>query len=765
MTGKHTEAPLPGMNLGDILYVLFRHKWKIGIISILAIVAGLALPKLRPVPYQSEARLFIRYVMETKAPTAESGNDSIRPDLQGISIIDNEVETITSSDLAQKVAETIGADKILGKVKGETNLVQAASVVQKGLSVAVPKNTSVIKLLFKHDDPTVVRDVLAQLIDLYLKKHADTHAVGALDEFLTQETDQLHSRLAQLQDDLRRAKEKAGIISIEDSKKAASDQIAKISLQLLDAEADLEARKAEVSTMSKFLPDNLSTLTNALTGTNAALGTNVAAASSVPAEKNTEYTQVCAVLDTLRKREQDMLVSFTPENKYVQALRDQIATQEKAKSRLEKENPGLLLAKVSQTNSVIADPMTGRRMDLVASMANVTALEAKIKKLTAQLDGSRKEAGTVVNAEGQVAELERQVKLATTQYESFKQSLDRARMEQKLSATKVNIITIQNPSPPARDNLKQRKMMATVIFAGIAAAFALAFLIEFYLDQSLRRAADVEVKLGLPLFLTIPRLSLNGNGRSKAVGGRKMPLLAQRNDSRGTGNEVHGGESNGKALHVEIASWDPRHVLRPFYDALRDRLITFFDIQNLTHKPKLVAVSSCTTGAGVSSVAAGLAASLSETGEGNVLLVDMNIQNGAAHHFRRGDLACGLNEVLEMEKRDNALVQDRLYVASESSNSEALPRALPNRFKSLVPRLRASDYDYIIFDMPPVSQISITPRLAKFMDMVLMVVESEKTDRAVVRRATSMLTETKANVGIVLNKGLNYVPRRLQQEL
>jgi Mrp family chromosome partitioning ATPase len=51
------------------------------------------------------------------------------------------------------------------------------------------------------------------------------------------------------------------------------------------------------------------------------------------------------------------------------------------------------------------------------------------------------------------------------------------------------------------------------------------------------------------------------------------------------------------------------------------------------------------------------------------------------------------------------------------------------------------------------------------MDMVFMVVESEKTDRDLVKRATAMLTETKANVGIVLNKGRNYVPRRLEQQL
>jgi Mrp family chromosome partitioning ATPase len=104
-------------------------------------------------------------------------------------------------------------------------------------------------------------------------------------------------------------------------------------------------------------------------------------------------------------------------------------------------------------------------------------------------------------------------------------------------------------------------------------------------------------------------------------------------------------------------------------------------------------------------------------------------------------------------------------VVTESSSEDSLPRVLPKRFNSLVSKLKASDFDYIIFDMPPMSQISITPRLARFMDMVMVVVESEKTDRDVVQRAVSMLTEAHANVGVVLNKRKQYVPKRLQQEL
>jgi Mrp family chromosome partitioning ATPase len=214
-----------------------------------------------------------------------------------------------------------------------------------------------------------------------------------------------------------------------------------------------------------------------------------------------------------------------------------------------------------------------------------------------------------------------------------------------------------------------------------------------------------------------------------------------------------------------IAVWEKSQGLQPFFETLRDRLMTYFEMINLTHKPKLVAVTSCGQGAGVTTTAAGLASSLSETGDGNVLLVNMNVRDGEAHHFYKGKLACGLDEVLEKETREGALVRDNLYLAREQEGGANLPRILPKRFNHLLPKMKASDFDYIIFDMPPVSQISITPRLARFMDMMLLVVESEKTDRDVARRVADMLSESKTHVGIVLNKNRSYLPERLRQEV
>ena len=292
---------------------------------------------------------------------------------------------------------------------------------------------------------------------------------------------------------------------------------------------------------------------------------------------------------------------------------------------------------------------------------------------------------------------------------------------------------------------KFKKKVAMVAAGGIGFGLALAFLIEMFLDRSVRRPSEIEARLRLPLYVTIPDAARNALGR---IDGRGRLQL---------GN----GATDAKTV---LAAWNRQHPLRPYYQGLRDRLMVYFETNNLNHKPKLVAFTSCGDGAGVSSTASGLAASLSETGDGNVLLVNMTGNQGSAQQFYKGQ-TCSLDDALATDTKKDALIDGNLYAVTEHAGDEKMPTHLPKRLKTLMPKLKASDYDYIIFDMPPVSQISPTPKLAQFMDMVLMVVESEKTDRDVVKRATDLLAESKANVGIVLNKSHNYVPRQLLQEL
>jgi Mrp family chromosome partitioning ATPase len=291
--------------------------------------------------------------------------------------------------------------------------------------------------------------------------------------------------------------------------------------------------------------------------------------------------------------------------------------------------------------------------------------------------------------------------------------------------------------------------------------FALAFALEFVLDRSVKRPSDIETKLRLPLLMSIPHLSRNGHRHS----GRGRKKASPRLKDVDHGPVLPAGEAASQtAGAMAVSLWDRGDALRRFCEGLRDRVIIDFEVKNLSHKPKLVAVTSCNHGAGVSSIATGLAGALSESGTGNVLLVDMNDEQGRAKRFHKGKASGGAEERLEREAMKSPQADQNLYPAAEGSEHDRLPSVLPRGFANLMPALKASDYDYIVFDMPPVSQTSMTARLAGIMDTVLLVVESEKTNQEAVQQASAILAKSKANVTTVLNKVRKYIPDRLYQE-
>ena len=323
-----------------------------------------------------------------------------------------------------------------------------------------------------------------------------------------------------------------------------------------------------------------------------------------------------------------------------------------------------------------------------------------------------------------------------------------------------NIGVIQAPTPPTVAKSKTYRMMAGAVLGGLCVGVALAFLIELKLDQSVKRPVDIESKLRLRLFLSIPHIRMNGHRRLREAATGEPLLL------RGPEAEVPASNGNGSADNghrAKTTPWNSHPALNQFHETLRDRLIVDFEVRNLTHKPKLLAVTSCGEGAGVTTVAAGLASCLSETGNGNVLLVKMMQEKAAAQQFWKGGSVSGLHEALH--DPISTQVQDNLFVVTERTDGDSRRGNLPRQFTSLVPKLKASNYDYIIFDMPPVSQTSITPRLAGFVDIVVLVLESEKTDLGVAQQATALLAGSKANVCVVLNKTQTHVPPRLHQNL
>jgi Mrp family chromosome partitioning ATPase len=565
--------------------------------------------------------------------------------------------------------------------------------------------------------------------------------------FLTNETTRLRSELARTEEELRNAKMKVGIISVDDAKKAYTEEMSKIRQDLLSAQTELAGRQAILKALTKDAAGNLEV-------------TNTETTAMMPDDQVNAYKGICMRLDVLENKEQEFLTQqgFTEENVLVKDVHGQITELQKQKKALEDKNPKLASLRIPVSISNGKD--SGTLIDLPTEYAEVAAVKSRIESLNSQSSQIWAEVTNFEKAEGTILELQQKRDLEQADLKYFAGTLEQNQINDALGVDKAsNISIIQSPSTPIKAWSKAfKKKVAMVAVGGVVFGLALAFLMEMFIDRSVRRPSEIETKLRLPLFISIPNIGRNGHSqRLQSSVGKHLQL----NDAA----------SNGSALTISNAStgnvippWDRAHFLRPFYEGLRDRLIVHFEVRNLTHKPKMVAVTSCNKGAGVSSIAAGMAASLSETGDGNVLLVNMSGKQGAAQQFHKGDPSCDLDEALEVDTMKGALIGGNLYAATERADEKNPPSALPKRLRGLMPKLKASDYDYIIFDLPPVNQTSVTARLSGYMDMVLLVIESEKTNQDVVQRVNKLLEESKANVSTVLNKVRTYVPTQLHQE-
>jgi uncharacterized protein involved in exopolysaccharide biosynthesis/Mrp family chromosome partitioning ATPase len=740
---KQVTAQGFGLTLGDVYYVLFRQKWWITFLSALGVLGAAGFYWINPPFFQSEAKLFILYVVTTTVPKQANPETRVKsPDERGENIINSEIEILTSMDLVQQTVDSFGPEKILAKAGGGKDRIKAATLIRSSLIVESPKRSDVVRVILQHRDPDIVQPVLGALIENYIKKHLEIHrAVGIISEFLTQETDQMRSRLAQTEQELRIAKSKADVLSIDDARRAYSDQIAEIRRNLLAAEAELAERQAGLTEMSKGQrgarlappPETRSTEARAL--------------PDARMKPDDEYMAVLTRLELLRRKREEFLTQYTTGSSLVRGVNEQIVEAEKLKKKLEAANPSLLAialgapspAPTPATESVAAMPATSVAFDPMAEAARVTALQSRIKVLNSALDRLRAESGMFEEKGSAVTELQRKKELQEASYKFYASSLEQARVEEALGAGKVlNISKIQQPSPPYRDWLMFLRIAVSIIIGGVVAGVAMAFLVDLYLDRSVRRPVDIERKLRLPLLITVRDIGWFGRRRVAKAATKLM-----------SGTDTEGSAAEGGGLVPKLMS-DP---LLPFYEVLKDRLDQRLESRGVTRKPKFIGLTAVNEGAGVTTLTTGLAVSLSETEDRNVLLIDLDRELGSAKQFYKGMITQhGLDEAL-----------DPKYKASVQ-NGAVTAHVFRNQCANIMKTLKTSDFDYVIFDMPPVAPTSMALRIAGFMDEILLIVESEKTNQDVAKEAIALLGESKTSLCAVLNKIRSYVPSTLHQE-
>jgi polysaccharide biosynthesis transport protein len=752
------ENPMPqpsALSFSSVLRALFKHKGKILLLTLLGLLSAAAVFFFYPPAYLSYAKLLVRYVVERSGVDPTMDTTGSRDARMTDSVINSEAEILNSWDLAVQTAEAIGPKKLLPRSSNPT-VGEAAVMISGGLHVDLHKGSNILFVSYENRDPELAPIVLNELITRYFIRHLEVHRSAGAFDFVSQQTDQVRAQLNQTEEALRPLREKAGIISLASGTAALNAELAKTLDELHDAEAQLAEQKARVdeigvtdaSARSNAVPAKGSQSATAAKGKPAAKGTTASDSQPAPEPKPKEqasnsdilqYQALLGQLQQLHQAEGTLRSRYTAENVIVQTNQRQIQQLERQRRDLEALYPSL----PDTVRSLGGGHGGNQEINPSLEKARLAGFEARVTALKQRLHDVQEKINQLSELRPRIAELERKQELEEANYKYFQATLEKARIDEALDPSKMpNISAVQKASPPSLDTTKRNKLVGGLAGGGLVAGVVLALLLELVLSRTVKAASELENQLGIPLLLSIPYHTGGGAGLPAPKDPRNPPALVQ------------------PPSGLQIAPWDSNHFVRPYTEAIRDRLNLYFERHQMTHKPKLIGVTGLTDGAGTSTLAAGLAAALSEVHEGKVLLVDVKLGPGEVHPFFKGRPALSLPAVLEANGTA-ASAAENLYLATVGSSTGGLAQLGLKKFFEMMPNLKASDFDYIIFDMPPLTQTSPTLGMSGFMDKMLLVVEAEETNRDLVKRSYRHLVVERKNVSVIFNKARSYTPRWL----
>ncbi|MCX6866787.1 MAG: hypothetical protein NTV46_11345, partial [Verrucomicrobia bacterium] len=381
------------------------------------------------------------------------------------------------------------------------------------------------------------------------------------------------------------------------------------------------------------------------------------------------------------------------------------------------------------------------------------------KALTEQTKKADEDMEKISTSSQTFTTLERRRQLEEVKYRYAETSLEKARVDETLNpASMPNIGVVQRPSAPAKSLPDTMLKLALGLAAsGLLSGLALAFLIEWVIDRRVSRPIEIQTRLQLPLMMSIPRIR-SKDGVAKLIGQDSGYKLLGDNDELMLPPELPNGRK-------KPAKFEPEHFITPYAGAMRDRIMFGFEINNITHKPKLIGLTGLSLGAGTSTLAIAMAKAFAENGTYKVLLVDLN---GSWSAKLPGAPVESLHAVLDIS-RDAAFRQSprSLYFASAPTRraGKGAQTLASIAMHELMPQLGVCDFDYIVFDMPPVAPTSPTMAMAGFMDKVLLVLDAENTNSESLSWSYGELEKGRADVSCVFNKTKSVAPRWVAGEL
>lgn len=379
---------------------------------------------------------------------------------------------------------------------------------------------------------------------------------------------------------------------------------------------------------------------------------------------------------------------------------------------------------------------------------NLYMLKNKERFLRSLLEKYRKQHPNILEHTIKFAQLQRKKKVNENLYNYLVERSEEAKISAATGTGGIRIVDAPSkPEKPQSPHTARNMAISLILACGLGFGVAFAF---DYFDNSIYTVEDVQRLGELPVLGTIPFIT-NSN----------MPkeISVSKNDSSSVLTNFQ-DRMNGYRNRV-IHSIDAKSPVVDAYRHIRTNL-QFANVDNPINK---VLVTSGLPGEGKTLTASNLALSYAELGK-RVLIIDCDLRKPQQHMAFNSRKSPGLTDFLAKDIPVQKVIyctnQHGLFLMPAGTSVPNPSEMLSSRKMYTMMTDLEADYDFIIFDSPPVIAVTDPVLLAPKVKNIILVIEFGKTDWHVAKDALTRLENVNVKVtGAILNgmksgKGYGY---------
>src|SRR4051812_31626518 len=452
--------------------------------AVLALLGAMFMPR----SYYSEARLFVRFGRENQVDPTASGGQMVALYESRESEINSLIEILKSRAIFDRVVDALTPEFVLYGRKGTGDRGQgtanghptkrhqlAVARLIKELTISAPRKTNIITVSCKAPSPAVAQQIVAKIVEVYQDEHVRVHRSPGSYEFFHQQAQQSLVAWQKAADDLRAAKDRLGIVTLEGKRKHLDDTFADIHMKRLVNQSEDKATQANIAALEgqiARLPETL--ITQETTGASAA----------ADGMRQTLYT--------LETQAHDMSAKMQDSHPRLIAIRKQVAELREVLDQQPQDRV--------QATEAINPSRQSLELALMTEKSHAESLTAEDRALAAQQEQLHHELAEHNAQSIAVDELTQRVALAEANHKEYAQRLEQARISRTLDDERISSLSLVQPASYVATAAGPRRSLVLAMGLFVAALSGLgSALIAAWLNPLIATPQQLLAAIDLPL--------------------------------------------------------------------------------------------------------------------------------------------------------------------------------------------------------------------------------------------------------------------------